>query len=247
MGEETTPETARERKEILVSNGLPEQDNSLDGPARARKIASRVDPTVRSQRIGAIVEMFKAEVWKPGETAWQLADAWRMKGESIENDASIAKLVIAVSVDKAEVIPRVWASMFALAETGERALAKAEAIFDQYAVPATDAPRVKPEQLMFLTTSIKNLTDIVERAMDRIARYAEMTPRAGASVNVNLLIDQSGAPRPELAALLEVVGRALTPYPEAARAVGEAIKEWRRSMSGGAKVLVEASASEGET
>jgi hypothetical protein len=55
-------------------------------------------------------------------------------------------------------------------------------------------------------------------------------------VNVNVLVNAQGEPRPELAALLDVVADALEPFPDAARAVGKALREWRDGLRQGPRL-----------
>ncbi len=175
-------------QKILAELAALDQEKSLDGPAGAcaRAREANIDPTIRSARIALIVDLFGKKLWQPGVTAWELAKLWPgLKGETIENDASIAKLVIDIASDKSAVLPRFWASTLSLLDRAEGMLATAESIFARHCAAGGDS--LRPDEMMALSTALGRFSDNVDKALDRVGKASgALTTGSAVEVHVNV-------------------------------------------------------------
>jgi len=196
MGGEGQTNSVLPVQEALVAlSAVYDEQKPVDGRARALAYAraANVDSTVRSARVALIVDLFRQQLWEPGVTAWELARVWtNLKGETIENDASLARLVLEVSTDKSAVAPRFWASSFALLERAESALGKAESVFDRY---CGDASMPSPDEVMALSSALGRFSDSASKLLEMMGRAGGLI-QSGSKVDVRVDVLDPGERKP---------------------------------------------------
>ena len=197
-------------------------DSSLDEQrARVRACARLVvtDPSVRSQRWRCLTMLHSSGLWRTGETAYDLAEYWGMKGPTIENDYSsvVCALEAMGDPEKAQVL--FWQALHNSLVRADRVIERAESTLEGY-----EATGLSPEQWMAVSNAFGRFSEMHDKVIERLGKASGVLQAAGAtnvevkvlgaSVDVApkqmreaviILLDEIHAAAPEVAA--RVLGR----------------------------------------
>lgn len=216
-------------QKMVVSNGLPDQGNSLDRLARVQARAREVDPKDRRARIRFLRSL--GSDYERGVTPAACAEVWGLKVSTVESDSSIAWMAIQDASDPVDTHV-FYAELYENLDSARAFRSSMQEVIGNLRDPASGKLMVrKAMDMKFIADGMGRAIESIDKVLVTLGRASGVLKREKGS-DVNVYVDQSGALRPELAALLDVVMRALAPFPDASMAVAQALRVWRDSLTG---------------
>lgn len=189
--EEPRSQTARAPEgdpEIFANPGPSDQENSLTRHARVREDALAVDPTDRRARIKFIASLGPGRYVR-GETPAVLADAWGLKLGTVENDASVAWVMIGGQADPEVDRAMWWRSVYDLLDQAKR---DGELVSD-----CIDGMRDPSGRLVTNEMGLKMIADAQGRARDSVVKVLDSIAKAtGLAQSAPLVVVNMGG-KPE--------------------------------------------------
>ena len=222
-------------------SATPEDLSVAIVPARAREpealeMARQVDPTKKTARILCLIALMHPDrdlyETPHGTTAAALAEVWGLGKPTVVNDACEASRLATLMLDPSAAASTFWVAASEQLSAALSHLAKIREMVDS--VPVETALDVK-----MVSDALGRCSDSVDKAATTFGRAAGVIQQGSSTtVNVGIMLDAKGQPRPELAALRDGIGRAAAQMdPESARILRDEIASVGESLASARPVV----------